>query len=122
MAIRFLIDESMPGALSRTVARHNQKGVFLIDAIKVGENAAPPWGTTDSDLLRWMEQERRILASYDKRTLPAHFAAHLEAGGHVPGIFLFKLRHSLPFIVEYLSTVAHASSAEEWVDRIVIVD
>ena len=69
-----------------------------------------------------MEQEGRILASYDMKTLPSHFAAHLEAGGHVPGIFLFKLRHSLPFIVEYLATVTHASAPEEWVDRIVIVD
>jgi hypothetical protein len=40
----------------------------------------------------------------------------------VPGIFLFKLGHSLPFVVEYLATVAHASAAAEWVDRIIIVE
>ncbi len=122
MAIRFLIDESMPGALPRTVARHNQKGLFRIDANKVGEGDAPPFGTLDADLLIWMEKVGRVLASYDKRTLPAHFAAHLMAGGHVPGIFLFKLRHSLPFIAEYLATVTHASTTEEWVDRIVVVE
>jgi hypothetical protein len=122
MAIQFLIDESMPGALSRAVTRHNQKGVFLIDAQKVGGAEAPAFGAPDGDLLMWMEQRGYILVSYDKKTLPTHFAAHLAAGGHVPGIFLFKLCHAIPFIVEYLATVTHASRPEEWRDRIVFVD
>ncbi len=121
MGIQFLIDESMPGALPRTIARHNRRGVELIQAVKVGDAGAPPYGTLDPDLLVWIEVENRILASYDIRTLPAHFADHLAAGRHVPGIFIFKLWHSLPFIVEYLAAVSHASVAEEWVDRIVIV-
>jgi len=122
MAIRFLVDESMPGALLRAMLRYNHKGMFVIDALKVGEVGAPPFGTLDPALLVWMQEQGRILASYDKKTLPAHFAVHLERGGHIPGIFLFKLRHSIPFIIEYLATVTHASTPKEWVDRIVFVD
>ena len=37
MAIRFLIDENLLGRLSRAVARHNARGVNLIDAVQVGD-------------------------------------------------------------------------------------
>jgi hypothetical protein len=122
MPIRFLIDENMPGALSRTIIRHNQRGLYVIDALKVGDHLAPDFGTPDPVLLVWLEEHERILASYDKKSLPGHFADHLVAGRHTPGIFLFKHEHSLPFIVEYLATVTHASTPEEWTDRLVVVD
>ena len=64
----------------------------------------------------------RILVSYDKKTLPDHFAAHLTAGHHSPGVFFFKLRHSIPQIVEFLSIVANASDPDEWRDRLFYVD
>jgi hypothetical protein len=122
MAIRFLIDENMPGALVRAVLRHNQRSAFVINALKVGDVDAPAFGTRDPDLLVWLETDGRILISYDKKTLPGHFANHLAANHHSPGIFLFKKRHALPFIVDYMATVAHASTPVEWVDRIVIAE
>jgi hypothetical protein len=122
MPIRFLIDENMPQALVRAIMRHNQRGLFLIDALKVGDSGAPDFGVRDAELLVWLEGEGRILVSYDKKTLPTHFAEHLTAGRHTPGIYLFKRRHAMPLIVEYLATVTHASAAKEWVDRIVIVE
>ena len=122
MAIHYLIDENVPVALSRAILRHNQRGLFLIDALKVGDSTAPDLGTLDPALLIWLEEQGRLLVSYDKKSLSLHFADHLPAGRHTPGIFLFKRRHSLPFIVEYLATVTHASTPDEWVDRLVIVD
>jgi hypothetical protein len=122
MAIRFLIDENMPGAVERAILRHNRQGIYVIDMMKVGDAAAPPKGTHDPELLMWLEGAGRILVSYDKKTLLMHFGNHLAAGHHVPGIFLFKTWHALQFIVDYMAAVAHASTSEEWVDRIVIVD
>jgi hypothetical protein len=122
MPIQFLIDEDMPRAVYHAIVRHNQKTRDTIDAMYVGQLNAPPKGTQDPDLLIWAEETRRLLVSYDKRTLPKNFATHLVAGRHVPGIFLFKLHHSFPFIAEFLATVTHASSPDEWIDRIFVVE
>ncbi len=122
MPIQFLIDEDMPRAVYHAIIRHNQKTRDTIEALCVGQVTAPPKGTSDPDLLIWTEEEGRILVSYDKRTLPEHFAKHIAAGLHTPGIFIFKLHHSFPFIVEFLATIAHASTADEWLDRIFVVE
>jgi hypothetical protein len=122
MAIAFLVDENIPRAVSHAIIRHNRKGLYLIDAIQIGMVGAPGKGIADPDLLLWSEQHARILVSYDKKTLPDHFAAHLATGHHSPGVFFFKLRHSIPHIVEFLSIVAHASDPREWRDRLFYVD
>lgn len=122
MDIAFLIDEQMPGAVFKAIVRHNRSSPFRVNAVVVGGPGAPPKGTLDPELLVWTEDASRILVSYDKRTLPGHYAAHLAASRHTPGIFIFKLRHPVAFVIEFLSVVVHTSSPEEWVDRILYVE
>ena len=122
MAIEFLVDENMPGAVCRAVVRHNRLGVDLVNAQQVGDMDAPPKGTRDPELLIWTERESRLFISYDKKTLPDHFAAHLATGHHSPGVLIFKPRHTFPFIAEFLALVTHASTPEEWIDLLYYVD
>jgi hypothetical protein len=122
MDMAFLIDEQMPGAVFKAIVRHNRNSPYRVNILVVGGPGAPPKGTLDPDLLVWTEETGRILVSYDKHTLPGHFADHLAAGRHTPGIFLFKLRHLIADIVEFLTLAAHTSSPDEWVDRILYVE
>ncbi len=118
MALRFVLDENQRGLLWRAIVRHNQLGVNPVDVVRVGDPLDLPLGTSDPDLLIWCEREDRILVSFDKTTLASHLAAHLNAGGHSPGIFLLRRGSRLALIVDHLALAAHASEASEWSDRI----
>jgi hypothetical protein len=114
--LRFLVDENLRGQLWKALAWHNQGGVYPLDAVRVGDPADLPNGTTDPDILVWAEREGRILVSGDRKTLLAHFSDHVSAGRHSPGLFLLRPSSPLPEIVEFLVAVAYASDASEWAD------
>lgn len=118
MALRFVLDENQRGLLWRAIVRHNQRGANPVDAVRVGDDGGLPLGATDPEILLWCEREDRILVSFDKATLAEHLAAHLNAGRHVPGIFMLRRGSRLAKIVEHLALVTHASEAWEWSDRI----
>ena len=89
-----------------------------MDILAVGEDTAPALGTPDPGILQWIERERYVLVSRNRRTLPQHLREHLEAGGHVPGIFLLRRRYSLGQIIEDLTLIWEAGRPEEYRDRI----
>ena len=112
--ICYLIDEDTPHAIRDQLLRHNSQ----IEVLAVGDPVAPPFGTLDPDILRWIEQQGTILISRNRRTLPRHFKDHLEAGGHVPGIFLIRRRSSLGEVIGDLILIWENAAAEEYVDRL----
>jgi len=118
MVLRFVLDENQRGLLWRAIIRHNQFGVYPVDAVRVGDPPGLPLGSSDPEILRWCESEERILVSFDKTTMAGHIAAHLQAGRHFPGVFLLRRGSRVPQVVDHLALVAHASEAWEWADRI----
>ena len=116
MDIRFVLDEHLRGQLSSALARHNQRGAYPLDIVRVGDPVDLPHGTSDPDILVWAERECRILVSGDRKTLLGHFADHLTAGRHSPGLFLLRPSSPLPEIVDFLVAAAYASDASEWTD------
>ena len=118
MPLAFLGDENLPGSLNRAIQRHNARGLYLIDFIRVGNSEDLPLGSDDSTLLSWAEQHNRILLSLDARTMPAHLEHHLRAGRHVPGIFMIHSAAKMAEVIEFLVLAAYASSADEWRDQI----
>ena len=118
MPVRYLLDENLRGILWGAIRLHNRRGLDRIDCIRVGDPEGLPRGSKDPAILRWAERERRLIVSLDKKTMPLHAKAHLQEGGHFPGIFLVRMHSSSKAVVEYLATVAHATESEEWKDRI----
>lgn len=118
MSLRLLLDENIPARLRHAIDRHNLSGEYLLDAVHVGDFEDLPLGSDDSAILRWAEREDRILVTEDKKTMPVHLAAHLEAGRHTPGIFLVRRSTSVPVTVEFLTLASYESGPEEWRDRI----
>jgi len=85
-----------------------------VDVRVMGEPGSPPLETDDPDLLAWTEREGRILVTRNRRTIPAHFAAILNAGGHVAGILMVGEDLAVARVVEDLLLIWSASEAEEW--------
>src|SRR5436309_3563836 len=77
MALYYVFDENLPGRLDRAVRRHNARGLYVIDVVRVGGPADLRRGSTDPAVLVWGERENRVLVSVDKRTIPGHRTAHL---------------------------------------------
>ncbi|MBD2144252.1 DUF5615 family PIN-like protein [Sphaerospermopsis sp. FACHB-1194] len=62
MKIRFLLDENLSPKLKFAVFRLNP----AIDIVRVGDPDAPPLGTLDPELLRYLEVSQRLLVTYQK--------------------------------------------------------
>jgi hypothetical protein len=119
MPLRFVLDEQLRGgALWHAVQRHNAAGVDVLDITRVGDPADLPIGTSDPDLLLWTERADRILVSLDKRTLPAHLAAHLQAGGHSPGVLIVRPGSTTAQVLFALILIAYAGDPIDYRDRI----
>lgn len=84
--IRYLLDEDTPHAIRDQLLRREPE----MEVLAVGDEMAPAFGTPDPELLQWIEREGYVLVSRNRRTLPQHLQEHLEAGGHIPGIFLLR--------------------------------
>jgi len=118
MPLRYLLDEHLRGPLWRAIQWHNSRGVYPLDAVRVGDSADLPLATEDPQLLLWSEREQRILVTHDLDTMPAHLADHLAAGHHSPGILMIRPRSTLPAIITFLVDAGYASEPQEWQDRL----
>ena len=59
MKIRFLLDENLPHKLKLAIWRLNPE----IDIVRVGDPDAPLLGTSDPELLRYLEISQRLLVT-----------------------------------------------------------
>lgn len=118
MPLAYLFDEHLRGPLWRAVQSHNLASNEVLDVVRVGDPPDLPLGEADEVILRWAEQDGRILCTYDRSTIPKHLEIHLSAGHHSPGVFLLPRSASIGKIVSFLVLAAYASDPEEWQDRI----
>jgi hypothetical protein len=118
MAIRFLLDENIPGQLWTAIGLHNLSPRLPIDAVRVGDPPDLPRGTKDPDLLLWAAREDRVLLTLDKSTMPSHLSAHLAAGERSPGVLILDIYAPIQDLVDHLELVAHAGDPDDYRDMI----
>jgi Domain of unknown function (DUF5615) len=116
--LRFLIDENLSPRLTTTLHRHYP----MIDAVRVGDGGAPPIGTLDPDVLRYLETEQRALITDNRASMPVHLADHTAGGGRHWGIFEVRKDAPLGALAELIALYWEASEAEEWIDRVEWLD
>jgi len=63
-------------------------------------------------------RDGRILVSHDKRTLPRHFAEFIQSQPS-PGVVIVPQHLAIAAAGEELLLIWHASTPEEWNNRIV---
>jgi hypothetical protein len=117
MKPRFLLDEHVNRAIQRQLRRLDVR----IEVLAIGEPGAPTTGTSDPDLLVWLEKEDDILVTENRSTMPVHLADHYAAGGHIPGILWIRPRIGLGVVIEALHLIWLASEAGEYHDRTLFI-
>ncbi len=110
--ICYLLDENIDRAVRVQLLRLEPE----MDVLAVGDPGAPPLSATDPDILLWIEEAGRVLVTGNRRTMPGHVRNHLQAGHHIPGIFVATARLSLGEVIEELHLIWGASEAEEYQD------
>ncbi len=109
---RFLVDECVPRSLVRGLRRRAAD----VSVLQVGDPHAPPKGTADPQLLKFCEQERRLLITADRATVPDFVLEHLRRGRHTWGVVVVGIHASLGHILDDLELILEASDDTEWVD------
>ncbi|MBN3870723.1 MAG: DUF5615 family PIN-like protein [Nostoc sp. JL33] len=74
-------------------------------------------GVKDSEVLAIAAQQRRILVSHDRKTMPSEFAEFITSN-HSAGVIIISQKLPVEVAIEELLIIWAISSAEEWVDRI----
>jgi hypothetical protein len=121
MALCFLLDEHLRGPLWHAIVHHNAQGIDVLDVLRVGDPPAPPLGTPDPDLLLWSEANSRILVTRDAQTMPGFLTQHLQAGHHVPGLFLLRSPWTIPTVIAQLVLHDQAADPQDLVDQVIFI-
>jgi hypothetical protein len=121
MALRYVLDENLRGPLWAALERSNARRDLPLDIACVGYEPDLPLAVDDTQILCWAEERGFVVVSSDVRTMPGHFAAHIEVGHRSPGVFLIALPSSIPAILEALFYYADDSDEYLWRDQIAFV-
>ena len=102
MKPRFLLDEHINPAIQRQLHRLAP----TLEVLVVGQSDAPSKGTSDPDLLIWLEENNYILVTENRSTIPVHLADHFAQGRHIPGVFWVRPNVNIGQIIEenYISS------------------
>ena len=84
--IRFLLDEDTSHVIKKGLESRHPEVEFRV----IGRKGVPPLGTKDEKILEFLEREAYILVSSNRSTMPMHLEAHLQKGGHIPGVLLLR--------------------------------
>ncbi|MEH1999207.1 MAG: DUF5615 family PIN-like protein [Nostoc sp.] len=114
MKVRFLLDENLSPKLKTSVLRLNP----AIDILRVGDAKAPPLGTLDPDILRYLELSQRILVTDNRKSMPEHLEEHWGDGGHIWALVWLRSSGNLSIWAETIYLIWEATEAQEWIDRL----
>ena len=121
MALSFVLDEDLRGAVWWAIQRHNLRGTDVIDVVRVGDLPDLPLGTPDPEVLVWAERAARALVTNDRNTMIGHLRNHQHAGGHTFGLFVVRPLSDLKQLVATLSLIAHAGNEQQWWDQVIYI-
>ncbi len=107
MKIRFQADNDFNGQVIRAV----QRSAPEIDFQTVPE-AGLHHGIPDERVLEIAAQAGRLLVSYDRNTMPAHFADFIQSHSS-PGVFIVSRKLTIAQAAEWLILFWSATEAEE---------
>ena len=109
-AFHFLLDENVDPRLRAALHRQIPELIIWI----VGDPAAPERGTLDPEILHWCAVNGFSLITKNRASMPVHLGDHLDAGEHVPGIFILQPGMSIGDTVKELALICGASEPVEY--------
>ncbi len=114
MSLHYLMDENVAPLYKRQLLKKNPE----IRVYTVGEPGCPPRSTLDPEILAWCEENRCLLVTNNRASMPAHLAAHLGQGRHVSGILILNERMSAGEMIEELLLIAEEGIPSAYQDCI----
>jgi hypothetical protein len=114
MKIKFQADEDFNENVVQAVRQYNRSIDFQTSSevnIK---------GLSDLEVLAFAASEGRILVSYDRRTMPHHFADFITTQTS-SGLVIISRNVLLSQAVDELILIWEAPEAEEYIDRVVTI-
>ena len=114
MKIRFQADADLNEDIVKGVLRREPEIDFRT------ATSAGLRGLSDHGVLALAAQDRRVLVSHDRKTMPHAFAQFIGARTS-PGLFLVSQKTDLLIVIESILLAWNASDAEEWGNRVVAI-
>lgn len=111
MNVRYQADADLNHAIVRGVLRR-ESAVDFQSAFVAGLE-----GVKDPEVLAIAAQQKRVLVSHDRKTMPAEFATFIT-NSQSAGVIIVSRRLPIEFIIEELLIIWAVSTSEEWSDRI----
>jgi predicted nuclease of predicted toxin-antitoxin system len=115
--MRILLDSHLPSALARQLQPHGVDVVALADWMAGSYRDAP-----DDQILEAACSDRRVLVTYDLRTVSTLLVEWAETGQHHGGVILVDDRTFPPNdvgrLLAALLQLIQSSSIEDWPDRV----
>lgn len=106
--LKILVDQDFDHDILRGVLRRLPELDF-ITAFEAGLSEIE-----DAHLLLWASADQRILLTHDRKTMPTHYAALLEKGEDLAGVFIVPRRLAIGQAIEELEMMIACSENEEW--------
>ncbi len=111
----YLVDENTTPALADQLRRIQPK----MTVKKIGDEETPPKGTSDPEILCWLECKGFSLVTQNRKSMPQHLKDHLEKGHHVQGIFTLRPKAFMKEVIDDLLLIWELAEHEEYRDQIV---
>lgn len=115
MPLKYLLDENVDPIYK--VGLSKIESDLIVWA--VGEPHSPPRGTLDPEILLWCEEYNFILVTNNRKSMPVHLVDHINAGGHIPGIFLLNVKLTIGQNVDELIFLSQVSVEGEYQDQLI---
>jgi hypothetical protein len=106
--LRILIDQDFDQDILRGIIRRVPT-INALTAYEVGLSAAP-----DPQLLAWAAENKRVVLTHDRKTMPHHAASRMAAGAKMAGVIIVPRRLPIGQVIDELEMIVTCSSDDEW--------
>ena len=110
--LRLLIDQDLDHDILRGVIRRIPK-LDVVTAFEIGMSS-----TTDPELLTWAAQEKRVIITHDRTTMPAHAVNLIREGKDIAGLIIVPRKLALRQVLDDLDLIITCSEDDKWVNVI----
>lgn len=105
--LRLLIDQDLDQVIMRGLLLRVPE-LDVITAYQAGLSDA-----SDPDLLAWAAEQRRIVVTHDRRTMPYHAAALIAKGESLCGVIIVSRRLPVNQVINDLEIMVSCSDVDE---------
>ncbi len=106
--LRLLIDQDLDHVILRGLLLRVPK-LDVVTAYQAGLGDA-----SDPDLLAWAAEQKRVVVTHDRRTMPSHASDRIAGSETVAGVVIVSRRLPVSQVINDLEVIVSCSDVDEW--------